>query len=1072
MLASALGSIRREGGIWLAVVVVLVCFRFPIAAQTTRSSGIAGNVSGTDGGGIPAAHITLVHVPTGDTVRTTTRPDGGYTLAHLRVGGPYRISVSHIGYTPQARTGVHLRVAETVRIDFLLRERALEGDEVVVSGIRGEVLSGTTTGAFLHVDRDRIEQLPLPAATLEDAARLSPYIVGGSALGRNFRYNDIQVDGVSYTDQFGLLRAVPVVAGIGISPISFEAVEEFQVNLSPFDVSRSGFTGGAFDAVTRSGTNRFQGSVHLDALTGWSMGKSPDDGRRDMPDFLDARTGFQGGGPVGQTGVFYFVAGELNRLSFPVDRAFGARTPGGTVFTIPAASVSSLMKQLDTVFNYGTGSFDLVFLERHAASLFARLDASLAERHRLSLRYSYFRTEADRTPEIPGVYSAHAVSRNITTTHRLMGEFSSLFGNDLANQLLVSYTARDFTSGILGEPFPFVDVSVVSQAQQWNHLLTGSDGGAVGGWSREHVLDLQNSTSLYRGSHTLTFGMQGELHWFDVFLLDDQYGRYLFRNAMNLRSQRPLEYQLRYVRDGEDEPGVAWRALQLGAYFQDEWTVSPMLRITFGMRVDVPLFLDRPGENPSVRELFRPLGYDIWTSRLPASRPLFSPRVSFNINPKGDRTAQIRGGVGVLTGRVPYVWLSNQFAHTGMKYVHIKENANVPLLTADPFGQPRPGAGTNLRETAEINVTDRDFSFPQVLRGTFAMDYALPWDIVASLEVVFSRSINEVVYRNINLKRHGEVNPEMSGDRRPTFGFYNSGVLWDPGSGRWEYSRYSKDFTSVILLSNADGGSSLNNTIQLQRKPNGAGLFFSAAYTYGNTKDINSGTSDQAYAQWKYNPAYDPNRPQVNYSAFDREHRIVLAASYRFAWGSGWAATLGAVYTGLSGQPFSYVYDGDINGDGELYNDLFYVPGTSKEQLFVGADGQILNWTDTTYMRFMEFILNDPYLSAHRGRVVERNGARTPWSHIVDVRLAVELPVAEGHSLELHGELFNLLNLLDPAKGIVRVAPAGIVPILQLHNLDPIGRPQFRWAGGRETPLVPEVLGSRWRVRFGMRYTF
>ncbi|HSQ75043.1 MAG TPA: hypothetical protein VLT13_05780, partial [Bacteroidota bacterium] len=344
------------------------------------------------------------------------------------------------------------------------------------------------------------------------------------------------------------------------------------------------------------------------------------------------------------------------------------------------------------------------------------------------------------------------------------------------------------------------------------------------------------------------------------------------------------------------------------------------------------------------------------------------------------------------------------------------------------------------------------------------------WNLVASLEVVFSRSLNEVIYRNINLKNAGSLNPELSGDRRPLYGVYMSSPLWNPGRGHWAYSRHDTSFTSVILLSNADVGSSLHNTLQIQREPDGDGVFLSVAYTNGSARDVNSGISDQAYAQWRYNPAFDPNNPRVEYSAFDRKHKVVAAASYRFEWSHGWAATLGAVYTGLSGQPFSYVYDGDLNGDGEPFNDLFYVPGRASELLLIGGDGMPVDPRDTGYTQLFTFIQQDEYLSARRGNVVERNGARTPWSDQLDVRAALEIPLANGRRLEVHAELFNVLNLIDPDLGIVHYAPSSIIPIMRLYDIDPIGRPRFQWAR-RDGPLVPESMTSRWRLRLGMRYT-
>ncbi len=645
---------------------------------------------------------------------------------------------------------------------------------------------------------------------------------------------------------------------------------------------------------------------------------------------------------MGGRGAFYYVAGEINRLLVPVDRQFGSSISGGTTFTTPASAIQQFVDTIRSSHGYDAGSMDHVLLERNSASIFSRLDFTLPRKHRLSVRYSFFRSQTDRPPDIAGVYAGNTVSENVTTAHTATAELSSIFEDDFLNELFLGYTARTLHSLPVGEPFPFLDVSVTDPRRHWNHLMAGSDGGAVDGRLVDHMLELRNTTTLFRGSHCITFGMHHELHWFDSFFLDDQYGRYTFDAIADVARLRPREYEFRYVRSDAAREGIKWRALQLGAYLQDEWWVSPRVRLSAGVRVDVPLFLDTPGENPDVGETFRPLGFDVRTSRLPMTRPLFSPRIAWNIDPAGDRSSQIRGGIGVLTGRVPFIWLSNQFAHTGLNYVHVREVVAPPPFVADPARQPRPGDWPSLRERSEINITDPDFVFPQVLRGTLGIDFSLPWNLVASAEVVFSRSLNDVTFRNINLK-DGRP-PEPRAERGPAAGVRDVSTVATLGSRprRVDLLAYHRCIHQCHPPLEHRRGVFASAQYRSSGSTFDDGFFMSLAYTYGNAKDMNSGTSDQAYAQWRFNPAYDPNEPSVAYSSFDRRHTVVAAASFRWEWACGWATTIGVVYTGMSGQPFSYVYDGDLNGDGEAFNDLFYVPARRSELLLVNSHGDQL----------------------------------------------------------------------------------------------------------------------------------
>ena len=1060
--------LRRQ--FWFPVVLGFSLLLCPsVWSQTPTSTTLQGDILSRDGSPIPRAHVELIHVPTNSVYRVSAGDNGRFFIGGLRVGGPYTLKVSHIAFAAHVRTGLFLRLLDNTHVGIVLNQIALPGDEVVITGNRTDTLSRQSQGASLHIERDQLEALPLPSGSLEDAYRISPYMVGGSALGMNKVYNDVTLDGIGITDPFSLQRVENTPGGMQANSLNLESLQEIRVDLSPFDVRRSGFTGAAIAAVSRTGSNTLSGSAHIDGAGGWWIGKNPDDGRPDYRGFADGTAGFRIGGPIVKSKAFFFATGQVSSVRVPIERRFDAPLTQGSTFSFPTIMVSQMYDTLATKYAFDPGRMDLVPLHQLSGNFFGRFDIALRPGQQLSVRYNFVTSRSDRPPQGSTVFAEGTLAKNSSTVHSVIAQLNSLFGSSLSNELLVGFTSRRFTSEPRGTPFPFVDVIVMDRRGWWNHLTVGSEVGGAGQRLSQDHLEIHNTVSLSSGGHLLTAGLQGELHWFKSRLLTSAWGRYTFASLAAFARSQPSEYEYRYSRSTSTGDGNAWHALQFGALLQDEWRVSPKVSLTGGVRVDLPVFPDHPKENSAVRESFLPLGYDLSTSSVPHARPMVAPRIGISVFPKEDRSIQVRGGVGLFTGKIPYSWIGNLYDNTGLDYVHIKESAHPPAFVADPSRQPVPATDSLVRETAEVVVLSKDFVLPQEVRWTVAMDLVLPWNLELSLEGVYSRTLHGVVFQNINLRQSGRTNPQInywdrSGDTRPVYG-------QSLADARWVYSRNDSRFTDVMYMSNGTSGSATFATAQIQHRPGPEGIFASLAYSFGSTEDLNSGTWDNAYDQWRYNPAHTPNEPVLNYSAFDRTHRIALAFSLRREWIPGYETTFGLLYTGASGMPYSYVYDGDMNGDGESLNDLFYIPERQTEVLFARADGELIPPGDPVYNQFFSFIAHDEYLAAHSGQIAERNGARTPWVHQLDLRLAQTLPVGGSHQLEVHAELMNALNLVNASWGLVQSVPYQRVSVLQFYKQDQIGRPLFRWAP-RTTPLEPDPLLSRWRIRVGIRYSF
>jgi hypothetical protein len=1032
-----------------------------LMAQTATAVSLQGSVKSSDGSPLPQANIELLHLPTGSLRRVSPDPNGAFFMPGLTIGGPYTLKVTHIGFVTHVRTGLYLRSRENTVMNIVLKQIDLKGEEVVITGERSDTTSREAEGALLFVGRSQIEILPMQARGLESAYRLSPYMTGENALGLNSAYNSVSLDGIGIADQYGLQQRESIPSSMQGSPVSLESIEEVRVDLSPFDVQRSGFTGAGISAVSRSGSNTPEGSVFAEGAGGWAVGKNPDDQRKDIRSFVDGRAGFWAGGPIVDSEAFYFISGEVSDVRLPIERRFDATQTLGTTYSFPSAVIAQLRSKLLKTYGYDPGRMDAVTLNRCSTNLFARFDVNLPGNNRLSLRYNYYDTESDRPPYGASVYAEGTLAKNSTRVQSIIAGLNTLITPKVSNELLVGFTSRSFTSKPQWTPMPFVDLIVLDQHKWWNHLTIGSEVGGNGERLLQDHLEVHNNVTIEQDEHLMTFGVQGDMFHFTNGLLSYGWGRYLYASAGSFPLGRPTEYEYRSF-TGDNQ--TSWRAFQLGFLWQDEWRASPITTVSIGARIDIPIFPDKPVENPVLREAFLPLGYNVSTSFVPETRGMFSPRVGLSIYPRGDKSFHVRGGVGLFTGHVPYSWIGNLYDHTGIGNRHIKVSTGAPAFVSDPLLQPMPGTDTSLTETSEVVVVDRGFKLPQEVRWTIGVDIALPKDFSLSVEGVYSRTVNGVIFRNINLKPVGALSYELGNDERTLYGASSI-------NAQWTYSRNDKRFTDVIFMSNGDQGTSTFLTVQVQRRPTHDGVFANAAYSYGNTMDVNSGGWDNAYDQWRYNPAERPNEPRLDYSAFDRTHRLVIACSYSHSWSTDCATTIGMVYTGTSGMPYSYVYDGDHNGDGESMNDLFFVPSSYSEILLINDEGELTVPSDPAYNQLFSFITQDDYLRTHRGKVCERNGARCPWAHQLDLRLAHSVGINVSNRIEVSAELLNVLNLLNGSWGLVQYVPNQVVPVLQFYKLDQKNRPWYRWAP-RTSPLVADPLLSRWRLKLGVRYTF
>lgn len=1027
--------------------------------QGVTTAALTGTVTDERGDPLPGANVVAIHEPTGSTYGTITQADGRYALLNLRPGGPYTVTVSFVGYQTRRETDLMLPLGQARVLDFALAEATVQLEALEVVGVRSSVLNSDRTGASTNIDAQTIERLPTITRSLADFTRLTPQASGGFSLaGRNNRYNNIQIDGATLNDVFGLSGTGMPGGQADAQPISLDAIQEFNIDIAPFDVRYNGFTGGAINAITKSGSNRLSGSVRYLGRNQNFVGdlKTPAGETVPFGDFSEYTLVGNIGGPIQPNRAFFFVNAEYQRRKTPLDVGIvGSRA--ATIFNVTADSLNRIINLARTRYGYDPGSYDPLSNGTDNLKLLAKIDWNLAAGHRLTLRHNYVNANKDEGIN-RGAFSFDLSNRRWifeSVQHSSVLELKSTFGTNLFNEARLVYTRIRDKRTVQAEPFPQVSILV-------NGRYTVNLG--IDRFSQANALDqdlweLTNNLTYFRGKHTFTLGTSNQIYRFSNLFIQDYYGAYEFNSIADFEAGRPSRYYFSYSLLNNPQPRAEFTAYQLGFYVQDQYQATPYLSVTLGLRVDVPLYPDKPLDNPAVPEAFP--GYR--TSTTASGNLLWSPRLGFNWDlSKGDRTTQLRGGTGIFSGRTPFVWISNQYSNTGVDFGRV-DARNLPagcfVPTPDPSAQPRPGTalGTTCGlapiTTTEVNLIEADFKFPQVWRTDLALDQRLPYGLIGTVEFLYSKTLNDVVFENLNIVRTGTA----QGGR----------VLYGQPSFNGRTERKDPRFTNAILLKNTDKGYSTSLTLGVQRETQSEGLGGALFYTWNRAENVNNATSSRAISNWQFNEARDVNNPELATADFEVRHRILAHLSYRVRYQRRFATTVMLVYEGRSGSPFTWIYNGNANADTRRDNDPIYVPANANEIVFT-ADSPG-GWNELN-----AFIESEPSLRKYRGQIVPRNSARTPWRNLLDLNVVQEIQTLRNQRLEITATLLNVLNLLNSDWGKVRYASFETVPLLDFQGYDAQGRAivRFRPISDRDDLLVTDNLASRWQLQLGVRYVF
>jgi hypothetical protein len=1046
---------RSVGGLFRNVLPCLaLAFGLSLPApQAALAQSTTGSLSGVaedeSGGVLPGVSVEAVHLPTGTRYSAVTDGDGRFAVVNVRVGGPYTVTATLGGFKNQEKTDVTVRLGEERALSFKMLIETMS-ETVEVTADAGALFNPSNTGPVSNVSQEAIQNLPTIGRGLDDFTRLNPYFasvaIGGtltnsvSVAGRNNRYNNIQIDGAVNNDLFGLAASGAPGGQADAQPISLDAIQELQLLVAPYDVRQGGFSGGGVNAITKSGTNTYGGTVYGFFRNQSFVGNGPDD--REFGKFKDTQFGASFGGPIRKDKAFFFVNADLQRRDTP--NGFSVDGSSGQNFG-HRAEVERFRSILRDRYGYDPGEFTEEFIRNTENNkIFARLDFNLAPKHQLTLRHNY----------IDGVNDIYGTGNSPTRfnfpdspyqfnskTNSTVAQLNSHLGPGF-NELRVTFQrVREFRGHLTD--FPMVTVRL----PDGSNLVAGTEQFSAANALDQDILEVTDDYTWTRGKHTLTVGTHNEFFKFANTFIRDVFGAYQFASLDMLQAGLAQQYDHSFSTTSDPRQAARFKVNQLGFYAGDLWRATSRLSLTLGVRMDKPFFPQKPTNNPASEAAF---GFRTDVAPNPT---MFSPRVGFNMDVTGNGKKQVRGGIGLFAGRTPYVWLSNQYGNTGIEFTRIGAAFNaanrIPFVS-NPNSQPRTvtGATAGVFQN-EIDVVDPDYDYPRVLRGNIAYDHDLGlWGLVGTVEFLGAKTMGDIDYENLN---------RIPGPNR----------LFD---GRPIFVRRLTSLSDVILLTNTDEGSQWSLSGKLE-KPFQNGLYASASYIYGRAKSVNDGTSSQALSNWRfvYVPGDINNAPVAN-SNFDVAHRLNAAVSYDLKIGGGAVNTVFSLfYNGQSGRPFSVLYNTDVNADGTIGNDLIFVPASVGDVVVrngnAPADPQVLE----------SFIANDEGLSANRGQILPRNVSRAPWTNSFDFRAAVQVPFGKRRA-ELTMDVLNLINLVSSDKGRVQfTANQNISPIVFGGTDAATGRPIYNIAtllSPTFTKFITDDLRSRWQAQLGLRLRF
>jgi Carboxypeptidase regulatory-like domain len=1065
------------------LLALLLIASASLLAQVTTAT-LSGIVKDPKGTALAAATVVLEFPDAGIRQTVTTKSDGRFTIPNLRVGGPYKVTVTHVTYQQQLQENIFLELGQNTSLEFLLKDKSTELETVVVSGSR--VFDNKRTGASTNINSRLLKSLPTISRSADDYLRLAPSASatynGLSFAGRNGQYNNFSLDGAVFNNPFGLDAPTPG-GQTNAQPISLDAIEQIQVNVAPYDVTQAGFTGAGVNTVTKSGNNNFTGTVYGFYRNQSLSGKKVDKNKIVVPDLSQLQAGFAFGGAIKKSKLFYFISFETEQrkdqpTSYVARNAGNAgQTNTSRVLESDLIAVSSILKQR---FGYETGPYQDFTHDQKNYKWLAKLDWNISTIHKLSFTYNGLDAKKDkpahpsaigrRGPDYTTLQFRNSGYEIVNKLHSFGTELKSNWQGNYANKLRVVYTTFRDKRNPFSAPFPAVNIS----KNGTRYIVAGHEPFSVHNRLNQDALQITNNFNVFAKNHTLTFGASYESFKFgnsfnlvsyglNVFNPDFLTDIQTFKDSVPVGGKfvfgaYPLDVDVATARATAQADKWAWYYItvgQLSAYAQDEWQATDKFRFTYGLRIDIPQYSsaryvapDGTTNKPTVpnndnqvlfdkdgNRVTNGVGKQLDNTKFPDKKIMFSPRVGFNYDVKGDKTIQLRGGSGLFTGRFPFVWIGNQ--------------------VGNPF-------------TGFYCVTDRNFKWPQVWRTNFGGDFKLKGGTVITTDIAYTKDVNAMMVRNYNLGTPTGTLNSGTGDKRKIYLPSDKGT---DGGGT----------ANTYVFTNTNVGYQFNWSLQAQQSFKN-GWFVMAAYNFLIAKDASSVSAEISSDAFDRNPVLNnANAAVESNSLYGNKHRFIVAALKKFDYGKDnkYATTISMFGSWTSGNRFAYIYGNDINNDGTGTNDLLYVP----------TDAEIDNMTFTTLTdvngvnqspaaqrtAYKAFIAQDKYLSGIRGQHTEKYAGETPWFSQVDLRILQDFNFKNGNkkqTIQVSLDFVNIGNLISSKWGVRKYATTSgyYQPISVNYNNN---APTYQFDPSINSTFIssPDII-SRWQLQFGLRYIF